>query len=172
MAVVLLIDEAVLFIFPFGSTHFLMRKDGVDAVLSSASNTLNTHRYYPTKHGRMYPKVGWALVVGSENFLAFYPPGFSGYYVYYCSLGCDFAQPKVREVAEQLQLPNCSRKDSQGICFLGKVQFREFVKVRDTLHQQTRTMCLRGQANMRWYSPLVRYALNWNHFIWLSVLLR
>jgi len=37
-------------------------------------------------------------------------------------------KPKVREVAEQLQLPNCSRKDSQGICFLGKVQFREFVK--------------------------------------------
>jgi tRNA (5-methylaminomethyl-2-thiouridylate)-methyltransferase len=35
---------------------------------------------------------------------------------------------QVRELAEQFQLPNRARKDSQGICFLGKLKFREFIK--------------------------------------------
>jgi tRNA-5-taurinomethyluridine 2-sulfurtransferase len=36
---------------------------------------------------------------------------------------------KVRELATLAQLPTMSRKDSQGICFLGKVKFSEFIKV-------------------------------------------
>ena len=35
---------------------------------------------------------------------------------------------EVRELAEKYQLPNRHRKDSQGICFLGKVPFREFLR--------------------------------------------
>lgn len=35
---------------------------------------------------------------------------------------------EVRELARQYELPNQDRKDSQGICFLGKVKFSEFVK--------------------------------------------
>lgn len=35
---------------------------------------------------------------------------------------------EVRELAEKYELPNRHRKDSQGICFLGKVPFREFLK--------------------------------------------
>jgi tRNA (5-methylaminomethyl-2-thiouridylate)-methyltransferase len=34
----------------------------------------------------------------------------------------------VRALAEQFDLPTKSRKDSQGICFLGKFSFREFLK--------------------------------------------
>jgi tRNA-specific 2-thiouridylase len=34
----------------------------------------------------------------------------------------------VRELAQQFDLPNKDRKDSQGICFLGKLKFRDFVK--------------------------------------------
>ena len=37
-------------------------------------------------------------------------------------------KPQVRALAQQLQLPNRDRKDSQGICFLGKIQYPEFVK--------------------------------------------
>lgn len=37
-------------------------------------------------------------------------------------------KPEVRAVAAALDLPNKARKDSQGICFLGKVKFPEFVK--------------------------------------------
>ncbi|MBP9765082.1 tRNA 2-thiouridine(34) synthase MnmA [Candidatus Babeliales bacterium] len=35
---------------------------------------------------------------------------------------------EVRALAEQFELPTASRKDSQGICFLGKFNFADFVK--------------------------------------------
>lgn len=35
---------------------------------------------------------------------------------------------QVRELAQQFDLPNKDRKDSQGICFLGKLKFSEFIK--------------------------------------------
>lgn len=35
---------------------------------------------------------------------------------------------EVRALAEELRLPNRARKDSQGICFLGKIPFEEFVR--------------------------------------------
>lgn len=37
-------------------------------------------------------------------------------------------KPEVRALAEELGLPNRARKDSQGICFLGKIPFEEFVR--------------------------------------------
>jgi tRNA methyl transferase len=44
-----------------------------------------------------------------------------------------FTKQKVRETAELIGLPTKSRKDSQGLCFLGKVKFSEFIKVRPCL---------------------------------------
>lgn len=35
---------------------------------------------------------------------------------------------QVREEAQRFDLPNKSRKDSQGICFLGKLKFSEFIR--------------------------------------------
>jgi tRNA (5-methylaminomethyl-2-thiouridylate)-methyltransferase len=35
---------------------------------------------------------------------------------------------EVRELAEKYDLPSKARKDSQGICFLGKIKYRNFVK--------------------------------------------
>ncbi len=37
-------------------------------------------------------------------------------------------KPEVRALAAQYNLPNKERKDSQGICFLGKIEFSEFIK--------------------------------------------
>lgn len=37
------------------------------------------------------------------------------------------SKPQVRLEAERLDLPNQDRKDSQGICFLGKLKFNEFL---------------------------------------------
>jgi len=34
----------------------------------------------------------------------------------------------VRELAQKYDLPSKNRKDSQGICFLGKIKFRDFVR--------------------------------------------
>ncbi|KAL3820777.1 hypothetical protein ACJIZ3_006682 [Penstemon smallii] len=41
-------------------------------------------------------------------------------------LGC-IPKEEVRKIAKIFELPNQDRKDSQGICFLGKVKFSEFV---------------------------------------------
>lgn len=38
------------------------------------------------------------------------------------------AQGEVRALAQAAGLPNQARRDSQGICFLGKVKFSEFVE--------------------------------------------
>jgi len=35
---------------------------------------------------------------------------------------------EVREMAERLDLPNKDRRDSQGICFLGKIRYPDFVR--------------------------------------------
>lgn len=35
---------------------------------------------------------------------------------------------QVRAIAEQAKLPSATRKDSQGICFLGKIDYNDFIK--------------------------------------------
>lgn len=39
----------------------------------------------------------------------------------------DLMKKEVRELAQKYNLPTKDRKDSQGICFLGKIKFRDFV---------------------------------------------
>jgi tRNA-specific 2-thiouridylase len=39
-----------------------------------------------------------------------------------------YRKSEVRRLAEQFGLPNAKRKDSQGICFLGKIPFDQFIK--------------------------------------------
>jgi tRNA-uridine 2-sulfurtransferase len=40
----------------------------------------------------------------------------------------DITKPKVRQIAKQVALPNAERPDSQGICFVGKVNLKEFLQ--------------------------------------------
>ena len=35
---------------------------------------------------------------------------------------------RVREIAHQVKLPNAMRKDSQGICFLGQINYNDFIR--------------------------------------------
>ena len=39
-----------------------------------------------------------------------------------------YTKPQIRELAEKAGLPNAQRKDSQGICFLGKVPIQKFLE--------------------------------------------
>lgn len=39
-----------------------------------------------------------------------------------------FHKTKVRELAKKFKLPNSTKKDSQGLCFLGKVDMKDFLK--------------------------------------------
>lgn len=36
-------------------------------------------------------------------------------------------KPEIRKIAEQANMPSAGRKDSQGICFLGKVNYNDFL---------------------------------------------
>jgi tRNA-uridine 2-sulfurtransferase len=40
----------------------------------------------------------------------------------------DLTKPEVRKIAEKLELPTATRKDSQGICFVGKVNLPTFLQ--------------------------------------------
>ena len=40
----------------------------------------------------------------------------------------NFKKSEVRDLAKKYDLPNKDRKDSQGICFLGKIEFNDFIK--------------------------------------------
>ncbi len=40
----------------------------------------------------------------------------------------DLKKSEVREMARKFKLPNAEKKDSQGICFIGKIDVREFLK--------------------------------------------
>ncbi len=37
-------------------------------------------------------------------------------------------KPRVREIAHDIKLPSAGRPDSQGICFLGKINYNDFIK--------------------------------------------
>ncbi|MBX4187833.1 MAG: tRNA 2-thiouridine(34) synthase MnmA [Candidatus Doudnabacteria bacterium] len=40
----------------------------------------------------------------------------------------EYHKSEVREIAKKLDLPTCAKKDSQGICFIGKINVTEFLK--------------------------------------------
>ena len=40
----------------------------------------------------------------------------------------DYTKPEVRQMARQFKLPTAEKKDSQGLCFVGKIDFAEFLK--------------------------------------------
>ena len=40
----------------------------------------------------------------------------------------ELTKPRVRELAQQFHLPNALKKDSQGICFIGKVKMSDFLR--------------------------------------------
>lgn len=42
----------------------------------------------------------------------------------------EYTKPQVRELARQFGLPNADKKDSQGVCFVGHINLREFLKQR------------------------------------------
>ncbi|MCM1111373.1 MAG: tRNA 2-thiouridine(34) synthase MnmA [Clostridium sp.] len=40
----------------------------------------------------------------------------------------DLPKPRVREIALETRLPNAFRRDSQGICFLGNINYNDFIR--------------------------------------------
>lgn len=42
----------------------------------------------------------------------------------------DYTKPEIREMAKKWRLPTADKKDSQGICFIGPIEVREFLQTR------------------------------------------
>ena len=42
----------------------------------------------------------------------------------------EYTKPEVRRLAKKFKLPNWDRKDSQGVCFIGKLPMKEYLKTR------------------------------------------
>jgi len=42
----------------------------------------------------------------------------------------EMTKPQIRELAKKIKLPNAERKDSQGLCFIGNIPMKEFLKQR------------------------------------------
>jgi len=70
----------------------------------------------------------------------------------------DITKPKVREIAEKIKLPNANRPDSQGICFIGKVEMNKFLELK-IKHKQGKiididTMKQVGEHTGVWFHTL------------------
>jgi len=65
---------------------------------------------------------------------------------------------QVRSLAEQAHLPSATRKDSQGICFLGKINYNDFIKkylgTRDGLIVERETGKILGHHQGFWFHTI------------------
>src|SRR3989338_4332849 len=99
----------------FGLFFEKARKLGVDRVA--------TGHYARIQEGRLLE--GKDKNKDQSYFLSFIKPEVLPYILF--PIG-EYAKPQVREFARKFGLPNAERKDSQGICFVGKVDVSDFLK--------------------------------------------
>lgn len=70
----------------------------------------------------------------------------------------DLAKKEVRDLAQQYDLPTKYRKDSQGICFLGKISFAQFIEHYLGTQQgdivEVETGSVLGQHNGFWFHTI------------------
>ena len=57
----------------------------------------------------------------------------------------NFTKPEIREMAKELGLPTAAKKDSQGVCFLGKIDMDEFL-AREIPHIQGVVLNAKGEV--------------------------
>jgi len=72
-------------------------------------------------------------------------------------------KPQVRELARRAGLPNAERKDSQGICFLGRVPINTFLE--NYIHDQPGPIVAADGRTLGIHRGLHRYTLGQRHGI-------
>lgn len=84
--------------------------------------------HYATTHvidGKVYLGTGVDLVKDQTDFLARIDYAQLSRLIF--PIG-SMPKPRVREIAIEAGLPNAMRRDSQGICFLGKINYNDFLR--------------------------------------------
>ena len=99
----------------FGGFYEWARKQGADFVA--------TGHYARSKNGSLYTGVDmnkdqsyFLWTIKREKLIkTLFPIG-------------DMEKPRVRALAAKFRLPNADKKDSQGLCFIGQIDMKEFLK--------------------------------------------
>lgn len=101
----------------------------LDKAIKLGFNKIATGHYAQIKKNRM--NTGWHLMRGKDSnkdqsyFLAGLTQEQLSQSIF--PIG-NITKPEVRKIAKQTKLPNANRKDSQGICFIGKVDLKTFLQ--------------------------------------------
>jgi len=76
-------------------------------------------------------------------------------------------KPEVREIAKKIGLPNANKKDSTGICFIGKRDFREFLN-QYIAYQPGDIFCIDSEKQIGKHQGLSYYTIGQRQGIGLS----
>ncbi len=76
-------------------------------------------------------------------------------------------KPEVRAIAEKINLPNAKKKDSTGICFIGKKDFRNFLNSY-IAYQPGDILCLDSKQKLGTHQGLSYYTIGQRQGIGLS----
>ena len=75
-------------------------------------------------------------------------------------------KPEVREMAHKINLPNADRKDSQGICFIGKVGMEDFLKKK--IPVKIGTICDSTGTILWQHEGMHNYTIGQREWLWLA----
>ncbi|MBI5079359.1 tRNA-specific 2-thiouridylase [Candidatus Wolfebacteria bacterium] len=112
---------------PAASGGLDSRSDGSDFVGDQARRSSETFR---TKHTEKLQKVYSLLEAKDKNKdQSYFLWTLTQKQLKHCLFPIgDYLKSEVREIARKAGLPTADKKDSQGICFLGMVKFKDFLK--------------------------------------------
>ena len=74
-----------------------------------------------------------------------------------------YTKPEVREMAKERNLFTASKKDSQGICFVGKIGIRDFLKQFLPPQKAGKIVCKETGEVLGWHDGAIFYTLGQRH---------
>jgi tRNA-specific 2-thiouridylase len=109
---------------------------------AQGANFVATGHYARTQvlHGEAHLYAGVDTAKDQSYFLYMIPEGHLGHVLF--PVG-GYTKPEVRSLAQSFNLPNATRKDSQGLCFLGDISIQDMLK-RELVLQKGRVLSTDG----------------------------
>lgn len=94
----------------------------LDTALSEGADLIATGHYSRVKNGKLYAGIDQ----NKDQSYFLYRVSPSALQKVLLPIG-EYTKPEIRELAKKIGLATANKKDSQGICFVGKVGIREFL---------------------------------------------
>lgn len=80
----------------------------------------------------------------------------------------EYAKPQVRKLAKKFGLPNFDKKDSQGVCFVGQLNMKDFLK-RYIKPKQGQIKLVGTGQTIGWHDGVYYYTIGQRHGLNLSL---